>query len=527
MKNIKLLYTVGLAVTLSSSFVSCDSYLDENPDNRAEIDSEEKVTKLLVSAYPVSSYSLINELASDNIDDMGDRYDKYDDRFLRQAYGWTELTESDNEGTENIWNSYYSCISAANHALEAIEEMGGATTQKLREDKAEALLCRAYGHFVLVNEFCLNYNPTTSSTDLGITYMTHAEKTVSPEYKRGTVAEVYENINKDIQEALPLIGDTHLDVPKYHFNTQAAYAFAARFYLFYEKWDKAVEYATKCLGSNPKSMLRDWDNLESYGITDDLTPRTNEYINASSNCNLLLCATYSQLGVVFSNWVYATKYAHNSYISSNETLQANNIWGSYSKMRCLPLVFKGGSMDRVLVAKFPYLKETIDQTSGSYYLRTVCTAFTADCTLLERAEAYTMLGKYAEAAADLTTWMQNWTTSTMTLTPETIVDFYDKMAYSSPFAPTMKKQLNPAFSIADGTQESMLQCVLNFKRLETLHEGYRWFDIKRYGIKIYRRKMNASSEVESVTDSLDVNDKRRAIQLPSVVISAGIEANPR
>ena len=73
----------------------------------------------------------------------------------------------------------------------------------------------------------------------------------------------------------------------------------------------------------------------------------------------------------------------------------------------------------------------------------------------------------------------------------------------------------------------MLQCVLNFKRIETIHEGLRWFDVNRYGITITRRVMNQSSECDHVADSLGTKDLRRAIQLPFNIISAGLEKNPR
>ena len=60
-----------------------------------------------------------------------------------------------------------------------------------------------------------------------------------------------------------------------------------------------------------------------------------------------------------------------------------------------------------------------------------------------------------------------------------------------------------------------------------LGEGWRLQDVKRYGIVIYRRTLNASSSVTDVKDSLTVNDLRRAIQLPQDVITAGLTANPR
>ena len=90
----------------------------------------------------------------------------------------------------------------------------------------------------------------------------------------------------------------------------------------------------------------------------------------------------------------------------------------------------------------------------------------------------------------------------------------------------VKKELHPDFSIADATQENLIHCVLHARRILTLHEGLRWFDIKRYGIVVYRRFISNSGTV-SVTDELKADDPRRAIQIPSDVISAGMKPNPR
>ena len=94
---------------------------------------------------------------------------------------------------------------------------------------------------------------------------------------------------------------------------------------------------------------------------------------------------------------------------------------------------------------------------------------------------------------------------------------------------SLKKHLNPKFEIdAEGsTQESMIQLILAARRYETLTEGKRWFDIKRWGIEIPRRTMTAGGAPASVTDWLKVDDPRRAIQIPQKVREAGYEPNPR
>ena len=153
---------------------------------------------------------------------------------------------------------------------------------------------------------------------------------------------------------------------------------------------------------------------------------------------------------------------------------------------------------------------------------------------MNRAEAYTMTKQYDKAATDLTLWMQNFTRSRTTLTPASITSFYNAIAYSyqetgDSLASTVKKHLHPAFSIdkEGSTQEAMLQCVLDFRRMETLHWGLRWFDIKRYGIEYPRRTISTSGSPDKQTDFLSKDDPRRAVQLPSKVLDAGVTANPR
>ena len=107
-----------------------------------------------------------------------------------------------------------------------------------------------------------------------------------------------------------------------------------------------------------------------------------------------------------------------------------------------------------------------------------------------------------------------------------IHEYYGKMPYYSPLTSlTPKKKIHPDFTIEEGMQESMIQCILHIRRITSLHEGLRWPDIKRYGIVIYRRFI--SDGYGSITDEMPVNDLRRAIQIPKSVILAGMQPNPR
>jgi starch-binding outer membrane protein, SusD/RagB family len=520
MKYIACAFASALLLT------SCNDFLDKMPDNRTEVDSENKVISLLVSAYPTVEYQLLGEFMSDNVDDYGSG-NPYYDQFIEEVYNWEDVTQTNNEDPESFWQACYSAICSANMALDAIKELGGPdVSTNLKECKGEALLCRAYNHFMLANIFCLAYNSRTSTTDLGIPYMTASETTLNPKYERGTVAEVYELIEKDIEEGISLIGDSHYTTPKYHFNTKAAYAFAARFYLYYEKWDLAKKYADLCLGTSP--ALRDWS--EASSLPTSFSVRAEDYIDSDNSCNLLLTTSYSGMGLSCGPYYKYTRYSHGRYLASYETGAARHIYGN-NVYYCPMYSYSATNFDRAMFWKVPYLFEYSDPVAGIGYYRSVFVNFSTDECLLNRAEAKVMLGDYNGAAEDLTTWQNNIVKAAYhkTLTPEAITTFFNSVNYADGLNSTIKKHIAPAFEIGEegGTQECMLQCVLDFRRIQTLHEGMRWFDVKRYNIEIVRRIMSSAGIPAEVTDSLKADDPRRAVQIPAKVRKAGMEANPR
>lgn len=551
MKNSKLFSIIAAGAALLA-VSSCDKFLDTMPDNRAEVDTVEKIRALLTSAYPQNTYLAFCEYMSDNVDNYGDD-NPGTDRFTDQVYKWEDVTEVTNDCPKYFWSGSYMAIAHANQALAAIYDLAGVESLDeaaivkagLEAEMAEALLARAYNHFMLVNIFCKNYDTLTSERDMGIPYMQEVEKELNPKYDRGTVSGVYELIEKDLELALKYVSDKYYRVPKYHFNTRAAYGFASRFYLYYEKWDKAAEYATKCLGSQPSQVIRDWAAMSRLERTWDV--RSNDFISSSHDANLLLSTSYTAYGY---NILYGiTKYSHNSYLTFNELAFAKNVWGNDEAgfravnnwFYCPPAWYSGSNFDQCATWKLPYLFEYTDPVARIGYAHTVSPLLTMDEVLLNRAEAYVMQEKYDLAAADINTFIRSIIRPdffSQDLTARQIIDFYKPIGYSTWDNSTIKKKLNPAFKIgADGSdQESMLQCVLGMKRLEQLDMGLRWFDVKRYGIEIWRRTMqpdpgadtyDAALKPYRLDDVLTRDDYRRAMQIPLDVISAGMEPNPR
>ena len=534
MKIKNIIYKGSLMLASVAILASCSDQLDTLPDNRTTLDTPKKIAGLLVTAYPDRTPTLFNEWMSDNTDYMGAQ-NSQGNRGGDQYFFWQEQTEGGNDSPEQVWMLYYEGVYKANEALAAIEDQGGPKNDILRNSKGEALLIRAYDHFILANEFCRPYNGKTSTKDAGLYYATGIAdfSAAAEQSNRGTVADVYAKIAADIEAGIPLLNDTY-EVPKYHFNKQAAYAFATRFYLYYEKWEKAKEYADKLLGSNPAASLRDYRALQAMPLSnsDQAVKIAEAYCSASADCNLLVQTSVSNAGMALAPWLISKRYTLTNYLSETELFQSNNIWGTSSNLIWKPFTVNSGESNFALLMKLPREFEIRNTTTGSGYLHTLNVDFTMDEALLNRAEAEIMLGQNDAACADMTIWMKNFFNTNVTLTPTSVQTYFKTVPYAyadaAKMVPSFKKHISPRFTIdAEGSvQESLLQCLLNFRRIETVHQGMRWMDIRRYNIEIPRRLIGANGKPSQNLDWLEKDDPRQVVQIPQSIREAGVAGNP-
>ena len=512
-------------IALGLTLTSCDDWLDKLPDNRMELQTPSDVSSLLVSAYPSAHPAYLLEMYSDNTDDCVNPSWSEASRFQAQAYKWEDITETgEDESPQELWNRHYLAIASANAAIDLIE--GKGSPAEYTEQLGEALLCRAYAMFQLSTVFCKAYNPATASTDLGLPYPTHPEKVVGTVYTRGTMEDLYGQIDKDLQRGLPLVSSNY-SKPKFHFNTDAAKAFAARFYLYKGDFAKAITYATEVLGADPTAKARDWDAYSALNMNDQIRPEA--WVSADEKCNFLLQTVYSEWGAISGPYLYGEKYAHSYRITYDEDIASKGPFGAANstfKQR----VWSNTALAKLFHRKVPYEFEYTDLQAGIGFAHAEYAVFTTEQLLLERAEAYALSGELQKAVDDYNTIMKIYQKYPKTFTLKQIVDFYNGVDYYTPKKATVKKHfVKPVYTIdAEGSdQEALLQAILHLRRIMEVGEGYRMQDVKRYGIVIYRRQTNTSFTISAVTDSLTVDDPRRAIQLPQDVITSGLEPNDR
>jgi starch-binding outer membrane protein, SusD/RagB family len=487
-------YRIITLLTAAMTVTGCEDFLSKVPDNRTTLDTKEKIAELLVTAYPEGNYIPFCEAMSDNVEDNPSTLQ---DVRNTDPYFWRDVTSTAQDSPENYWNECYAAIAAANHALRAIGE--SSDPSNFSSEKGEALVARAYAHFMLVSLFSKIYNPITASGDPGIPYVTDPETTSLKTYDRGTVQSVYEQIEKDLLEGLPLIDDRAYEtddadatgVPSYHFTTAAAHAFATRFYLFRQSYDKVIEHAGKVFNNGDfAGNLRPWNTVYRSYSRNDLI---NTYTRSTEKTNLLICETLSDWSSTYSTQKYTTGISR-----LEEMFYPNVTGGNYAYS-----VYYG-SAQVYYVPKFRehFVKTGTNATTGFSY--TVIPLFTAEEVLLNRAEAHAMRHELTEALDDLNVLVSkrvvDYTPEYHNLTANKLYNFYEE-------------NIN---------QKATLRAVMDLRRAEFLHEGLRWFDILRHKMPVSHPVRDGEPIV------LGSYDQRRTLQIPAEAISiGGLEPNPR
>lgn len=473
-------------------FAGCEKYLDQEPDNRTQIKTPDQVAQLLTAAYPKGNYILFCESMSDNAEDKGGTGTglDYADQINRQSYRFEVVTvaPTDLDGPDFYWNSCYKAIAAANLALEIIEN--SPNKAQLTAHKGEALMARAYAHFMLVTLFAKPYDAATAASNPGIPYVTAPEKVIFAKYDRGTVATVYELIEKDLTEGYPLIDERiYREAPKFHFNKRAAAAFASRFYLFKKDYNKVVSFSSEALSGNPAEDLRPWNTTLTNMQYLELQ---TEYTKSSLKGNLLLQEANSIWGRSYASLRYGLgqNIANKLLFSRNVSgwVYAYNVYGANPQFYNIPKFYEH------------FVRESLNANSGEPF--NTIPLITAEEALLNRAEAYVRLNNNSAAISDMNAFLskniEDYDAATDNVSTAKVASFYN--------APTFT---------------AMIAAVLDFKRAFFMHEGMRWFDIIRLNIPVVHTTTNGERF------ELGPDDKRRVLQLPLLTQQAGLEQNDR
>ncbi|WP_224029622.1 RagB/SusD family nutrient uptake outer membrane protein [Prevotella lacticifex] len=554
----KITHYICLSAVAMLGLSSCsDSFLDHNPDERVEIDNPTKVVQLLNSAYPDCNPSWLGEIYSDNLIDNqaphlpSNPNDKqilahynYAQYSLEDNQSWkfepaTQATFSSYDSPGMLWGSYYNSIAYCNFALDAIQKLTAkhSTSEQLRAARGEAELLRAYDHFMLVNYFSTAYRGEASKNDIGVPYVTETENVVNKQYDRSNVYDTYAKIEKDLVAGLADISDLNYTVaPKYHFNVNAAHAFAARFYLFKHDYEKVIEHANAVLGTDSASVQRmtmDYSVFANCSSADDYC---TQWQNPSLNNNLMLIPTGSLLTRRAFGYRYscAGEAARQVYMMHSDLPLKS---GYIAPVQAIVggMVFSRSSSDYGFFSSKIYEKfQYTNKIAGIGYPKVIYRAFTGSELLLERAEAEIMLGRYDAAANDLMAYWNDGLNSFTAadkaayiatghgryLTKAIILSYYggkstDNTAILKDWSCAQAMGINiPAAAVP------YMNCLNDFRRFENMFEGMRLLDIKRWGLSV-THKVGVNADVIKV----DALSPKLNIEVPWESLQSGMQSS--
>jgi tetratricopeptide (TPR) repeat protein len=404
-----------------------------------------------------------------------------------EGFTWEDFSRISQDTPSSYWVTSYEAIAHANEVLAIIDDLGGERSLR-NAVKGEAYLTRAYGHFMLVNLFAKHYDPATASSDLGIPYVEEPETEFFKTYERLSVEEVYDKVEEDLERGLDFVdGSYYANSGKYHFTRGAALAFASRFYLFKGEYDKCISFSSQLLGANPTIYVKDIPALLQQRVN------TEDYIRLyhapSDDSNLLLMRQVSNyflpsLGHWPSRALYSAIFESNPFNLVDERQDPAWVAGE----------------NGLAATKYEFLFERTSLTSNVGYNYTVFLGFRGEEVLLNRAECYIRQNQLSNALADLQLLINKRYRGTAVLTLARLRLFYG----------------------TDDDQEAASLYLLDERQREFIHEGMRWFDIRRLDIPV-THVLDDGSVIE-----LAAEDLRKQIQIPKTAVDvSGLEPNPR
>ena len=280
MKTKTLLY--GSLLGCAMAITSCSDFTEVQPKGKNLLSTTTELEMLLNNEFSMTTFDM-DGMCRDKINSLQHIPTMLANPTPTRAsimLSWdeskqdkmAELTSSDTEYT-----TCYEIIGRiANPILSHVGSASGDEQVK-KQLRAEALVLRAYFHYLLVNKFAKAYNPATAAEDPGIPYVTEEQDITQPTVKE-TVQGVYDHILADVQEAIDLNALPYPAVNRMRMSEACAHAVKALALLSMQRFEEAKQAAKDALAlngtvDNYNNMLTTKTNSLQHPIQVLLRPR--------------------------------------------------------------------------------------------------------------------------------------------------------------------------------------------------------------------------------------------------------------
>ena len=180
-------------------------------------------------------------------------------------------------GDNGNWDALYQRINSMNIILHELGNVSQNTEQEVKDAirvQGECYFLRAQFYLMLVNLYAKAYDPDNAATEPGVplklTYYVEHDKEKETQFDRTSVAKVYEQIVKDLKEAVRCFTESPQTKSFYRASEDAALLLLSRVYLYMQDWENAKSTAEKLLAQN--GALLDYssiaENTDGYAISE-------------------------------------------------------------------------------------------------------------------------------------------------------------------------------------------------------------------------------------------------------------------
>ncbi|WP_170324226.1 RagB/SusD family nutrient uptake outer membrane protein [Polaribacter vadi] len=404
---------------LIGSFMACDDFVEvDQPNNllTSELVFEDVAT---INAVLRGIYADLRDgsLSDDLSVQLGLYTDELD--YFNTQNTLFDHTIIASDGTVfSWWGGAYNLIYVANAVLESVENSTFITQENQDQFRGEALFIRGYVYSLLVELF----GP--------VPYITNTNYIANTIVSRNDVNEVYDNIIKDLEEALELL-DNDISGERIRPYKAVVEALLARVNLYAENWQDAEDMASNVIDSGVFALESNMDEVflkEASGtIWQFIPPSVGE--NTSNAETFILFAKPTNVAL-YESFIDEFEFGDQRLASwvGSITDDGNTYYYAFKYKEKGITSISSGSNEDLISFEYPVVFRLAEQ-------------------YLIRAEARAELNKIAGAQSDLN---------------------------------VVRNRAGLRNTMSSTTQE-LLDAILRERRVELFTEyGHRWFDLKRW-----------------------------------------------
>lgn len=366
---------------------------------------------------------------------------------FQTAATWTMHRTLADKDLDYNYRFFYRVIGNANKIIINIDDAEGPNSEK-ENIKGQALVYRAFSHFILVQCFGERYRSGQSNSQLGVIIKTDNSL---ENLARSTVEEVYAQVNEDLDEAITLLDRAQVKrANKSHISVHVARGIKARVMLAQGKWQEAVNFADQVI-SQSGAVLQ----ANTY-VT------TSQRMSDANNTEWLWgkIALQDQAGTL-RDWHSFISNMNVSYNRNTPRVIYNKLYDKISDTDVRKKIWFPRAQDPQTLPR-PIIPQAgnIRNYMSNKWLLTVDTDKCADLAymrlpemILIKAEALARMGRSADAASALY---------------------------------VLAKHRDAEYQLSIKTGEELIDEVMTQRRIELWAEGFRWFDLKRLNLPLDR-----------------------------------------